>query len=235
MQSRAIARRCPSGSLTVLGHLAQGTTPWAAADWQAQMRHLGRADAEHTELTTGFRVPGVIIDLATRLLPQLGVSVSPARSVRSDGSVHVLACDDLVSGTVDAVAKALVDEGIVGVISPDSALEELRRALPVGQRVSWCLPVSPRVSSSITSSWQNQATSSQDRPLVTANDLAWVCGICTSPSPEPSPASPSSTPDRYRLSSSMCPTRTDHSRSRAVELHACLTRNQEDDATRQSG
>jgi DNA helicase IV len=135
MQCRAIARRCPSGSLTVLGDLAQGTTPWAAADWEAQMGQLGRTDVEYTELTTGFRVPGVIIDLANRLLPQLGVSVSPARSVRSDGSVHVLACDDLLSGTIDAVDKALVDEGIVGVIAPDSVLEELRRALPVTQRV----------------------------------------------------------------------------------------------------
>jgi DNA helicase IV len=135
MQCRAITRRCPSGSLTVLGDLAQGTTPWAAAGWEAQMGHLGRSDVEYTELTTGFRVPGVIIDLANRLLPQLGVSVSAARSVRSDGSVHVLGCDDLLSGTVDAVDKALVDEGIVGVIAPDSVIEELRRALPVSQRV----------------------------------------------------------------------------------------------------
>jgi DNA helicase IV len=135
MQCRAIARRCPSGSLTVLGDLAQGTTPWAAADWETQMRHLGRADAEHTELTTGFRVPAVIIDLANRLLPQLGVSVSPARSVRSDGAVHQLACDDLITGILDAVAKALVEEGMVGVIAPDSVIEELRRVLPVSERV----------------------------------------------------------------------------------------------------
>ena len=135
LQCRAIARRCPSGSLTVLGDLAQGTTPWAAADWETQMRHLGRADVEHTELTTGFRVPGVIIDLANRLLPDLGVSVSPGRSVRSDGTVDVVACADLVTGTAEAVDKALVDEGIVGVIAHDSVLCELRRLLPVNQRV----------------------------------------------------------------------------------------------------
>ncbi|MFZ5847289.1 MAG: HelD family protein [Actinomycetota bacterium] len=135
MQCRAIARRCPSGSLTVLGDLAQGTTPWAAADWQTQMRHLGRGDVEYTELTTGFRVPGVIIDLANRLLPQLGVSVSPARSLRSDGSLRFHDCDDLATGTRETVDKALVDEGIVGVIAPDSILEDLRPALPVSQRV----------------------------------------------------------------------------------------------------
>jgi DNA helicase IV len=135
MQCRAITRRCPTGALTVLGDLAQGTTPWAAEDWSVQMRHLDREQVEYTELTTGFRVPGVIIELANRLLPRLGVSVPAARSVRSDGSVHVLACEDLVTAAIDAVAKALVDEGIVGVIAPDPLLEELRNALPESPRV----------------------------------------------------------------------------------------------------
>jgi DNA helicase IV len=135
MQCRAIARRCPSGSLTVLGDLAQGTTPWAAADWEERMRHLGRADVEYTELTTGFRVPAVIIDLANRLLPSLGVPVAPARSVRTDGSVDVITCPNLIAGTVDAVEKALVEPGIVGVIANAAILDLLRDALPTSDRV----------------------------------------------------------------------------------------------------
>jgi DNA helicase IV len=135
MQCRAIARRCPAGSLTVLGDLAQGTTPWAAEDWPAQMRHLDRDEVEYTELTTGFRVPEVIIELANRLLPRLGVSVPAARSIRSDGFVHVLTRSDVVTGTVEAVEKALVDEGLVGVIAPDPVLEEVRNALPESPRV----------------------------------------------------------------------------------------------------
>jgi DNA helicase IV len=135
MQCRAIARRCPSGSLTVLGDLAQGTTPWAAADWPRQMAHFGREDAEHTDLADGFRVPQVIIELANRLLPHLGVSVSPARSLRSDGSIDVLASADLASATVDAVEKALVNEGVIGVIAPDDTYEAITRALPARDRV----------------------------------------------------------------------------------------------------
>jgi hypothetical protein len=50
MQCRAIARRCPSGSMTVLGDLAQGTTSWAATDWERQMEHLVHVEVEHTEL-----------------------------------------------------------------------------------------------------------------------------------------------------------------------------------------
>jgi hypothetical protein len=135
MQCRAIARRSANGSLTVLGDLAQGTTPWAAADWPTQMDHLGRPEAEYTELTIGYRVPGVIIDLANRVLPHLGVPVTPARSMRPDGSVEVITVDDVVAETADAVEKALVADGMIGVIAPDALLDELRAALPVHERV----------------------------------------------------------------------------------------------------
>ena len=46
MQCRAIARRSEHGSITLLGDLAQGTAPWAAADWRdtlAPPRQAGRA------------------------------------------------------------------------------------------------------------------------------------------------------------------------------------------------
>jgi hypothetical protein len=38
MQCRAIARRTSHGSITLLGDLAQGTTPWAATDWRESLR-----------------------------------------------------------------------------------------------------------------------------------------------------------------------------------------------------
>jgi superfamily I DNA/RNA helicase len=136
MQCRAIARRTANGSLTVLGDLAQGTTPWAAAEWAMQMQHLGQPGAEITEMTTGYRVPGAILDLANRLLRHLRVSVSPARSLRADGTVEVVTVDDGVAGTADAVEKALVGEGMVGVIAPDRLIDDLRSALPVSDRVA---------------------------------------------------------------------------------------------------
>jgi DNA helicase IV len=135
MQCRAIARRSGAGSLTVLGDLAQGTTPWAAADWQTLMGHLGKTGTEYTELTTGFRVPGVIIALANRLLPHLGVDVAPARSIRSDGSLDHIECVDLAAGVAAAVEKALAEEGIVGVIAADTQTDALRSALPETERV----------------------------------------------------------------------------------------------------
>ncbi len=45
MQLRAVGRRASTGSLTVLGDIAQGTTPWATESWGDAMGHLGRSAA----------------------------------------------------------------------------------------------------------------------------------------------------------------------------------------------
>ncbi|MFI8301131.1 HelD family protein [Streptomyces nigra] len=130
MECRAIARRSPFGSLTVLGDLAQGTTPWAARDWVSAMAHLGKPDAVVVPLTTGFRVPRAILELADRLLARLAVSVPPARSLRADGEVRFRAAgDDLPGAVVGAVRDALGREGSVGVIAADADVARVREAL----------------------------------------------------------------------------------------------------------
>ena len=43
MQCRAVARRCTTGSVTVLGDIAQATTPWATGSWQSALRAPGQA------------------------------------------------------------------------------------------------------------------------------------------------------------------------------------------------
>ena len=58
MMLRAVGRRCSTGSTTVLGDLAQATTPWASRSWEDALGHLGKADAHVEQLTKGFRVPG---------------------------------------------------------------------------------------------------------------------------------------------------------------------------------
>ncbi|MCC5479817.1 HelD family protein [Streptomyces barringtoniae] len=129
MECRAIARRAAFGSLTVLGDLAQGTTAWAARDWSVQLRHLGRPDAAVVPLTTGFRVPAAVVDLANRLLPRLDVSVPPAHSLRADGALRMRPTDDVPGTTVTAVREALAHEGSVGVVAADADLDAVRQAL----------------------------------------------------------------------------------------------------------
>ncbi|MDQ2795724.1 MAG: AAA family ATPase, partial [Actinomycetota bacterium] len=81
MQCRAVARRCPLGSVTVLGDLAQATTPWAPGTWADTLEHLGHPASVHP-LTVGYRVPGEVLEIANRLLPHIAPDVPPATSVR---------------------------------------------------------------------------------------------------------------------------------------------------------
>ncbi|MET8904845.1 AAA family ATPase [Streptomyces sp. NPDC004538] len=131
MECRAIARRCAFGSLTVLGDLAQGTTPWAARSWAATLAHLGRPDAAVVPLTTGFRVPREVVGLANRLLARLDVDVPPARSLRGDGelTLRAVAPGAVPGAVVDAVRHALTREGSVGVVAADADVPRLREAL----------------------------------------------------------------------------------------------------------
>ncbi|MGW6529762.1 HelD family protein [Streptomyces venezuelae] len=129
MECRVIARRSDFGSLTVLGDLAQATTPWAARSWAEVLTHLGKPDAVVTPLTTGFRVPRAVVGLANELLGRLDVDVPPARSLRGDGELRVREVADVAAAVVRAVREALGREGSIGVIAADHAVERLRTAL----------------------------------------------------------------------------------------------------------
>jgi len=129
MQARAIARRSEHGSITLLGDLAQGTAPWAAADWQDTLGHLGKPGAAVVPLTVGFRVPAVVVALANRLLPALGVGVPEAVSLRSDGDLAIVPVGspgEIDAATLIEVTAALEHEGSVAVIAADDTVERLR-------------------------------------------------------------------------------------------------------------
>ena len=92
MQCRAVARRLAAGSLTVLGDLAQATSPWAPSDWRATLAGLGRPGTVVRPLTRGYRVPGEVLDYANRLLPVIAPDLPPATAIRSEpGSLTVRA------------------------------------------------------------------------------------------------------------------------------------------------
>ncbi|WP_433299859.1 HelD family protein [Actinoplanes sp. CA-030573] len=132
MQARAIARRSEHGSITLLGDLAQGTAPWAAADWRHTLGHLGKPEAKVVPLTVGFRVPAAVVELANRLLPALAVDVPEAVSLRRDGDLAIIPVGDaneLDAETLVEVTAALEHEGSVAVIAADAAVDRLRAHL----------------------------------------------------------------------------------------------------------
>ncbi|MEV1288263.1 AAA family ATPase [Micromonospora sp. NPDC049679] len=129
MQCRAIARRSEHSSITLLGDLAQGTSPWAATDWRESLAHLGKPDAAVVPLTIGFRVPAAVVAFANRLLPALAVDVPPAVSLRADGTLDLRTAPDVDAATVAEVRGALAHDGSVAVIAADTAVDRLRAAL----------------------------------------------------------------------------------------------------------
>ncbi|MGH3506586.1 MAG: HelD family protein [Nocardioidaceae bacterium] len=130
MMLRAVGRQCSTGSATVLGDLAQATTPWSVSGWDEALGHLGKPAAHLEELTLGFRVPGEVIDLAAGLLPQIAPTLRTPTSVRrSRGELEIRLTDRPLDAAVAAVSAALADEGSIGVIVSDTLASAADAAL----------------------------------------------------------------------------------------------------------
>ena len=133
MELRALARRCPSRSMTVLGDLAQATAPGAQSSWEEAVVHLGAPPtARIEELELGYRVPKPILDVANALLPSVAPGVRPARSVRLDGAAPTARAVDRVGLPEDVrivVEAHAAAWSSVGVIAPRSLLDSVEVAL----------------------------------------------------------------------------------------------------------
>ena len=132
MACRAIGRRCTTGSVTVLGDIAQGTTAWATPSWEQMLGHLGKSEATLEILTTGYRVPRQILDFASTLLAEIAPDLAPAMSIRQDpGSLEItqLRAGDLAAALSDACAEALTRPGSVAVIAADAQAAEISGVL----------------------------------------------------------------------------------------------------------
>ena len=130
MMLRAVGRRASTGSVTVLGDLAQATTPWATRSWSESLAHLGQPDAAISELVAGFRVPGAVIDFAARLLPQIAPALKPPHSVRRHrGELDVRRTTRISEELLEAIIETMRNEGTVGVIVADAAVPGVRQML----------------------------------------------------------------------------------------------------------
>lgn len=131
---RCIGRRSPSSSMTILGDLAQSTTPAGQRDWDHAIRFLrqGDATAEVAHLTIGYRVPAPILDVANRLLPFTGVTSQASRSVRSDGlppSLRVVAPEALAATVADELRAVRHRHHNSGIVAPEALFTPIAEAL----------------------------------------------------------------------------------------------------------
>ena len=132
MECRALGRRCSTGAATVLGDLAQGTTPWSATSWTSLLSNLGKPDTDVRELSVGYRVPRQILDYATSLLAVIAPELRPASSLRADpGALNVVQVPSaaLAREVVAACAQACARPGSVAVIAADPQIRTLASAL----------------------------------------------------------------------------------------------------------
>ena len=135
MQLRMLARRSLSGSMTVVGDIAQATGPWAPQEWDDVTRHLSpQRPVRLVELTVSYRTPSEVVALASRVLAVAAPSIAPPRPVRQAGSTPRIVPTSRVglAATVADVAReemAVASPGRVAVLGPAVMLPELTRAL----------------------------------------------------------------------------------------------------------
>ncbi len=133
MQWRMLARRCPSGSMTLVGDFGQASRPGALASWDDVIANLPvRVPPHRVTLTVNYRTPAEIMDVANRLLPAAAPGVEPARPVRSTGAhpeVLAVAPAELVQSAARAARESSTRGGTVAVIAPIELHEALAVAL----------------------------------------------------------------------------------------------------------
>lgn len=132
LQARALRRRCPSGSMTILGDLAQATGVWLREDWHELTEHLSDAPSVVQSLSIGYRVPAPVLELAAAQLPLAGGRLHAPRSIREGAGApvieHHLAAD--LAAAVTATCAASIDAGrSVGVIVSDRDFDDWAQSL----------------------------------------------------------------------------------------------------------
>ena len=131
MQLRMLQRRSLSGSMTVVGDIAQATGPWSLPSWDEIAGHLTpRRPARLVELTVSYRTPAEVLELAAEVLAVAAPEIDPPRPVRRAGVRPVaLQVDpgDLIDAVLDAAQAevAAIGDGRVAVLAPLELLPAL--------------------------------------------------------------------------------------------------------------
>ena len=145
MQLRMLTRRSLSGSMTVVGDIAQATAPWAPTSWKDITDHLPRRRPPRTvELTVSYRTPAEVLAVASQVLAVAAPELTPPRPVRrtgveprmipvrdATGSRHGATVGDLARTVADVAGEevAAVAPGRVAILAPEPMMGVLAEAL----------------------------------------------------------------------------------------------------------
>ncbi|MFD8200459.1 HelD family protein [Streptomyces sp. NPDC059701] len=131
MQARSLSRRCPGGSMTILGDLAQATGPVPYQDWEELGTTLtGRDGWRVAELLTGFRVPGEVMDYVRPLGTHCAPGVGVPDSVRRTGTEVTV-----VQG--GGPAERAAERALALATGPDGAQQDRTTVVIIPDAVPW--------------------------------------------------------------------------------------------------
>ncbi|WP_328608627.1 DUF2075 domain-containing protein [Amycolatopsis sp. NBC_00345] len=121
MDWRALMRRCPSRSFTVVGDLAQRRSAAGATSWDAMLEPYVPGRWTYRSLSVNYRTPAEIMAVAATLLAEFAPGAQPPESVRACGvrpwSRHI-GGDELASAIEEFVRDEAGREGTSVVIGP---------------------------------------------------------------------------------------------------------------------
>lgn len=134
MDWRMLMRRCPSRSMTLVGDVAQTSSPAGAASWGDVLHPYVDDRWRLAELSVNYRTPAEIMDVAARILAEVAPHQRVPRSVRETGvppRLRQMETADLVDLLPAAVEDELsaADGGTVAVLCLASMVDRLRTEL----------------------------------------------------------------------------------------------------------
>ena len=128
-----LMRRCPARSMTIVGDMAQASTPGATSWQQVLEPHV--ADRWRMErLTINYRTPAEVAEVAADVLAAIDPTLTQPRAVRSTGvqpwryEVHPVALPGALA-ELAGKESARIGGGRLAVIVPASRLDELTQAI----------------------------------------------------------------------------------------------------------
>ncbi|WOO93343.1 HelD family protein [Helcobacillus massiliensis] len=145
MMWRLLMRRNPTKSFTVVGDVAQTSSPAGTTSWTAVLEPFVEDRAQIEELTVNYRTPARIMAAANRVARAHDLLATEVQSVREGEHNMHLALLPGQAGSVgegapsaeqmDAIAaevrrvRALIGDGRLAVVAPDAAVAPLVEAL----------------------------------------------------------------------------------------------------------
>lgn len=132
MQWRALRRRGPQASWTLVGDPAQSSYPNLAETDRAVRDLIGRAPQRTYRLSTNYRSPAEVFDLAARVIKRVFPQADLPKAIRSTGIEPRLveARPDHLAQALNEEVKRLVGqvEGTIGIIAPPSLVDAVVQA-----------------------------------------------------------------------------------------------------------